>query len=63
MERYKSEGGISGRADRAAEGDRVAAHCGLTNQREGLQKIKRCSVFIKKCVINKHNYYYCCYIL
>lgn len=38
MEGYKSGGGISGWADKQTDGDREAARCGLTNQREGWEK-------------------------
>lgn len=35
MQGYEPGGGISGWADKQTEGDREAAHCGLTNQKEG----------------------------
>lgn len=42
---YESGGGISGRADKQADGDREAARCGLTNQRNQKKETVAC-VFV-----------------
>lgn len=48
MEGYKSGGGISGWADKQTDGDREATHCGLTNQKGGMDE-ENCGVCVYVC--------------